>query len=240
MIFWMFACFSSKNEDSATEELALVCEEPQEIECEDDLFLDLSLQDDKVSEGAVVTTQDGADFYTTVDATAGGYNASSSNPWVYVKFTDNGAEKVEINDEEALESMDWDLSFRRFIIRVNGGVSGPSCVGAASFLESTYETLTSVPDNLSFISDSFYSDDCTLINDSSGLPNSPQTALGSWWEYPGCVKTTLYPHLIQLSNGRIVKMVVDQYYAEGQDTCNTSGSPGNDGANIAFRWTFMN
>ena len=38
------------------------------------------------------------------------------------------------------------------------------------------------------------------------------------------------PHLIQLADGRVVKMVVEQYYAEGQDTCNDSGSPGSDGA----------
>ena len=240
MILWIFACGERESVDDKNKENIAVCEEPQEITCEDALFLDLSLQDDKVSDGAVVTTQDGSEFFTTVDATAGGYNAASSNPWVYVKFTEDGAEKVDINDEEALESMDWDLSFRRFIIRVNGGASGPSCVGTASFLESTYEGLTSIPDGLSFISDSFYSDDCTLINDSSGLPNSPQTALSSWWEYPGCVKTTLVPHLIQLSDGRIIKMVVEQYYAEGQDNCNTSFEPGDDGANIAFRWTFMN
>ena len=239
MLILMLAC-GEEVKDTSAPEMTAVCEEPQEISCEDDLFLDLSLQDDKISEGDVVSNQDGNDFVTTVDATAGGYSSATSNPWVYIKFTDNGAEKVDINDEEALTSMDWDLSFRRFIIRVNGGVSGPSCVGAVSFLESTYETLTEIPEGLSFVSDSFYTSDCTLINDSSGLPDSPQTALSSWWEYPGCVKTTMYPHLIQLADGRVVKMVVEQYYAEGQDTCNDSGSPGSDGANISFRWTFMN
>jgi hypothetical protein len=239
MLIFILAC-GETSKDSGTQEPANICEEPQEIPCEDDLFQSLSLQDDKVSEGNIATSQDGSDYITSVDATAGGYNSATSNPWVYLRFTDDGAEKVEINDEEALLSMDWDLSFRRFIIRVNGGASGPGCVGAVSFLESTYDSLTEIPEGLTFISDSFYTDDCTLINDSSGLPDSPQTALGSWWEYPGCVKTTMYPHLLQLANGRIAKMVVEQYYAEGQDTCNTSGTPGSDGANISFRWTFMN
>jgi hypothetical protein len=239
MLIFMLACGEDvKNTDE--QELPIICEVPQDISCEDSLYLDLSLQDDSVSEGGVVTIEDGNDFLTTVDATAGGYSSAISSPWVYIKFTDTGTEKVEINDEEALASMEWDLSFRRFIIRVNGGTSGPSCVGAVSFLESSYDILTEVPEGLNFISDSFYSSDCTLINDSNGLPNSPQTTLGAWWEYPGCVKTTLYPHLIQLADGRIIKMVVEQYYAEGQDTCNTSGSPGSDGANISFRWTFMN
>ena len=239
MLILMLAC-SEEVKDTSTPDMIAICEEPQEITCEDDLFLDLSLQDDKVSEGDVVTNKYGEDFLTAVDATAGGFYSATSNPWVYLKFTDNGAEKVSINDEEALTSMDWDLSFRRFIIRVNGGVSGPSCVGAVSFLESTYATMTEIPEGLRFISDSFYTSDCTLINDSSGLPDSPQTALSSWWEYPGCVKTTMYPHLIQLADGRIVKMVVEQYYAERQDTCNASASPETGGGNISLRWTFMN
>ena len=104
------------------------------ISCEDDLFLDLSLQDDKISEGDVVSNQDGNDFVTTVDATAGGYSSATSNPWVYLKFTDNGAEKVDINDEEALTPWIGICHFRRFIIQWNGGVSGPSCVKACLFL----------------------------------------------------------------------------------------------------------
>ena len=44
----------------------------------------------------------------------------------HVRFTPNGLEKVEIDDETALESMDWDMSLRRFILRLNGGATGAS------------------------------------------------------------------------------------------------------------------
>ena len=37
-------------------------------------------------------------------------------------------------------------------------------------------------------------------------------------------KTTNYPHLIQLADGRIVKLRVEQYYGTGQDDCNTTNS----------------
>src|SRR6478609_8132178 len=87
---------------------------------------------------------DGTDYVTSIDATAGGFEEASKNPWVYVKFTEDGAVRVDIDDESALESMDWDLAAHRFKLRLNGGTSGPSCVGAMPFLERSYEDLTEV------------------------------------------------------------------------------------------------
>jgi hypothetical protein len=238
MIVWLLAC-GDKVADTATETMAMVCEEPQSISCEDAAILDLALHDDKVSDGAVTSTADGADFVSTIDASAGGYNQAQNNAWVYVKFTSTGLKKVEIDDETALGSMDWDLSFRRFIIRLNGGSTGPSCVGSASFLEQSYAGLTSVPEGLSYLHDDFYTDDCTIINDSSGLPGSPQVALAPWWSYDGCVQTTMVPHLLQLADGHIVKMVVESYYASGQDACNNGTGSGDSAANFTIRWTYM-
>ena len=233
--FLLFSC-SEKEQDTAIES---ICTEPQELVCFDDLLLDLSLQGDAVSDGSVDTQNEGDDFVTRVDASAGGYNNAANNPWVYIRFTDSGAEKVEIDDETALESMDWDMSLRRFIIRLNGGNSGPSCVGAVTFLEQDYESLSSVPEGVQFAQDSYYTSDCTLINDSSGLPGSPQVSLGSWWEYPGCVKTTNYPHIVQLADGRTIKLRIEQYYGSGQDDCNSTNTPGSDSAQIVLRWRFI-
>ena len=233
----LFGC-SDKTQDTS-ENTQAVCNEPAELTCFDSVILDLSLQDDAVSDGGVETTSEGEDFVTQVDASAGGYNNATSNPWVYIKFEDSGATKVSIDDESALESMDWDMSLRRFMIRLNGGDSGPSCVSSTTLLEQSYEDLSAVPEGLTYFVDEFYTSDCTLINDSSGLPGSPQLSLGSWWEYPGCVKTTDYPHLIQLANGRVIKLRVEQYYGEGQDTCNTTNSPGSDSGQIVLRWRYL-
>ena len=228
-----------KNNDEMEDLVEPICEEALDVVCLDELILDLSLQDDKISEGDVETIEDGGDFITYVDATAGGYMNATNNPWVYVRFTPTGAEKVEIDDETALESMDWDLSLKRFILRLNGGDSGPSCVGAVTLLETSYEELESVPEGISFYEDDFYTSDCTFINDSSGLPNSPQVALGSWWTYPGCVATSMYPHIIQLADGSTIKLVVEAYYRSGQDTCNTTGNMGTDSANYTLRWSYL-
>jgi hypothetical protein len=211
--------------------------------CVDQMILDLSLHADKVSEGAVTTTRDGDDFLTVVDATAGGFGQSDNNPWVYVKFRANGATRVDIDDETALESVDWDMSLRRFIVRLNGGDSGPSCVGAVSLLERTYEQIDTVPEGLDYLVDDYYPDDCTIVNDSSGLPGSPQVVLAPWWSYPGCVATTSMPHLIRLANGTVIKLVVDQYYedATAQATCNAEGMapPGAVSAVFTLRWRPM-
>jgi hypothetical protein len=237
-MFFIFACDpeTPKTEDTATTNA--ICNEVVPVTCEDALYLDLGLQD-TVSDGEVSTVVDGEDFVTLIDATGGGYQSAATNPWVYLKFTDNGAEKVEISDEEALESLDWDMSLRRFILRLNGGASGPSCVGSAVFIDDTYTSLSDVPNGVMYVEDDFYTPDCSLINDSSGLPDNPQTVMGPWWEYPGCVATTGYPFIIQQANGRLVKLVVETYYTEDQELCNSTGTPGSGGANITIRWTFL-
>ena len=242
-----FACGDKDDEPSDSDsgadddggEVTPTCTDPVEVGCVDALISDLSLHDDLVSDGAVTTTEDGADFVTVVDATAGGYDQASRNPWVYIRFTEAGAEKVEIDDETALESMDWDMAMRRFIIRLNGGASGPSCVGAAALLEADYADLADVPDGLPYARDDYYTSDCTIINDSSGLPGSPQVAMGAWWSYDGCVKTTDVPHLIQLADGHVLKLRVETYYGTGQDNCNAGSGDYDDSGILTLRWQML-
>lgn len=231
----------TSGDDTGGEPLDPVCTEPEAPACVDQMILDLSLHDDKVSDAEVSSTSEGDDTVTFVDATAGGYNQAANNPWVYVRLEADGtASRVDIDDETALEDMTWHLALRRFIIRVNSGDSGPSCVGAAAMLGYGYDELTSVPDGIAYREDDYYTDDCTLVNDSSGLPGSPQTAMGQWWEYPGCVATTGTPFLLQLDDGRILKLVVESYYdGDGQDECNDRGSTTASGGYIYLRWTTM-
>lgn len=225
--------------DGGSDDVLPACTEPAEVACLDQLILDLSLHDDKVSDADVDTEPDGDDFVTVVDASAGGYNQAANNPWVYVKFTPEGAERVDIDDESALESMDWDMAMRRFIVRLNGGSSGPSCVGAAALLEGDYDTLDAVPDGISYAPDRYYTDDCTIVNDSSGLPGSPQVSMGSWWEYTGCVQTTGVPHLVQLADGHVIKLRIETYYGEDQDVCNETGEGGDDSGILTLRWQYL-
>ncbi|MBN2799219.1 MAG: HmuY family protein [Deltaproteobacteria bacterium] len=217
-----------------------VCTEQTEVGCVDDLILDLSLHDDKVSDDLVATSSVDGVFVTTVDATAGGMNAASSNPWVYVKFTQEGAVRVDIDDETALESMDWDLAARRYIIRVNGGSSGPSCVAAAALPGETFGAVTTpVSDSLPWQSDAFYNSECAMLEDGSGLPGSFPTALGAWWGYVSCVETTLTPFYLRLADGKTIELLIEAYYEEGQGGCNSSGNPGSNGGMFTWRWQWV-
>jgi hypothetical protein len=216
-----------------------VCTEAVEPSCIDDMILDLSLHDDKTSRGEVTTTVDGADFVTVIDATAGGSSQATRNPWVYVQFTAEGAERVDLDDEAALEDMSWDLALRRFMIRLNSGDGGPSCVGAAEY-DGAYADIVSVPSDVTFGIEDFYDDTCALQEDASGLPGSPALQLGSWWAYTaGCVETTYQPFLVQQVNGHVLAMVVESYYASGQETCNASGTPGENSGMIQIRWRYV-
>jgi hypothetical protein len=244
---------TAADDSGTTDAVDPVCTEPTAPTCVDEMILDLSLHDDKTSDGEVTTVQDGEDFVTSIDASAHGYQEYSRYPWVYVKFGADGATRVDIDDESALESMDWDLALRRFIVRENSGDSGPSCVGAAALPGYTYDELTTVPDGLVYAEDGtcpsgstcyypdeFYTDDCTMVNDSSGLPGSPQVAIGGWWEYPGCLSMTGTPFLIQLADGSVLKMVVETYYDEAsQEECDTTGSTTGAGGFFTIRWRWM-
>ena len=237
----LMACGQDAEVDSNTNDSSTArgeaCESPTPVACVDDIILDLSYQD-TVATTDVTNLREGPQWLTTIDATAGGFGNSSSNPWVYIRFTESGAEKLELSDEDALESMDWHLAAHRFKLRLNSGNGGPSCVKAAALLEGDYDTLTEVPENLTFYSDTFYTADCSLIEDSYGL-GSPQVYMSGWWEYPGCVATTGMPFIVQLDDGRRLKLRVESYYVGGQQTCNDEGTPGTGSANITLRWGFF-
>ncbi len=239
------ACTGAKDDTATTDDSGVntdaVCTEAVEPTCVDAMIQDLSLHDDKTSRGDVTTVTDGEDFVTSVDASAGGYQQAANNAWTYLRFEDDGAVKLTLDDESALASMDWHMSMRRFIVRINSGDSGPSCVGAAGLRAYTYEDLTSVPDGIDFKFDDYYTDDCTIVNDSSGLPGSPQVAMGAWWSYTSCVETTGTPFLIQLEDGRIVKLRIETYYdGDGQQECNEGGATSAESGFLTLRWRFMN
>ncbi len=105
-------------------------------------------------------------------------------------------------------------------------------------LEQSYDDVAVVPAGLQYYEDDYYSPDCSMIEDSYGM-GTPQVYLTGWWEYPGCVATTGTPYLIQIEDGRVVKLVVEAYYQSGQDSCNASGSPGSGSGNFQWRWRFM-
>lgn len=227
--------------DSGTAESAdPVCTEPTEVGCVDEIILDLSLHDDMVSDGNVENEVDGDDWLSVADASAGGMSGASQNPWLYLRFTDEGLQRVDIDDESALEEMTWHFAARRYILRLNGGTSGPSCVGGAEVRGDYAEVTLSDADGAAFALEDFYTDECELIEDGSTLSGSIEAVLGAWWEYGSCVATTGQAFVLQLDDGRFVKFAVDAYYkGEGQTECNDEGITNNESGIYTFRWQFL-
>jgi hypothetical protein len=219
------------------------CSEPAEVPCSDQVIQQLDLQ--PIPAPGLITSQaDGAGWMSQVDATAGGFGADPPHAYVYGRFTDSGLEKVEISDEQALESMDWDIAFRRFIVRVNSGNSGPSCVVATPIPGSpAYDDVTAMPENLPmYRKDEYFTAGCTMIDDGSGL-GSPATALSTYWEYPGCVSMTDNVFIVQTQSGQRLKLTVTDYYTpEVQEQCDTTGSvpmSGSGAGSFRIRWAFL-
>lgn len=236
--FLLLGCPSA--EPTATSTPAAVCDAPTPLPC--DLAADLP-QNDAVSDGLITTQVDGNDWIQTLDARAGGFLAAADNPWLYVRFGDDGLEKVELTDLEAQTSMDWDLAVHRFNLRLNSGSSGPSCVtgGPAT---GTYEALDleqaiATPT----AAEAFYDGTCTFLTEDTGEEGAPDgiptLALQDWWTYPHCVATSGIPLVIQVADGRRLKLEMLGYYGGGQDLCNTEGQAGQDAAMLSLKWTWL-
>ncbi|WP_437671990.1 HmuY family protein [Sorangium sp. So ce131] len=216
------------------------CAEPTPVACEDDVFQQMGLQD-TVSSGEVSSAADGDGFRSSIDASAGGAFADDE-PYVYARFTDGGLEKVEISDEQSLTSMDWDIAFRRYLVRINSGHSGPSCVAAARLAGTPdYDALTAVPDNARFRNDEYFTESCELITDGSGL-NGPATALSGYWDYSMCLAMSGTVYILALADDRKLKLTVTHYYdEENQAECNETGmvSDTASAAHFQVRWAFL-
>lgn len=208
------------------------------VACADAAIQDLSLQDDKQSDALVDNTRDGDDWVTTVDASAGGTMNAPMNPWVYLRFTADGLVRVDIDDVSALESGAWDIAAKRYGIRVNSGDSGGSCVAVAE-LTGAYADVSAPPAADAFAAEDFYTDACALVEDGSGLPGNPDYRMKKWWGYNGCVTTSSIPYVVRLADDRTLKLVVEAYYQEGQEACNTGGAMGTGSAIMTWRWSFL-
>lgn len=210
------------------------------VRCIDEQFAKLMLFD---APSPSLVTEEGATagvHQTLIDTMGGGMTVSQS--YVYARFTPNGLEKVAIGDEAAFASSDWHIALRRYVIRLNSGVSGPGSVrGARLGADAGFDTLTTVPSGLTYRSEAYYDESCKLVADDSGI-ESPDTVLATFWTYLGCVKMTNEPFVIELPDGRHVKLQVASYYApEVQKSCQETDkitSPSGAG-NLRLRWSFL-
>jgi len=212
----------------------------REVACQDESISGLMLFDTP-SPAALTQEEVGDEGYVYhVDATGGGRTPAQS--YVYARFTDQGLEKVDIDDEAAFTSTEWDIAFRRFLIRLNSGVSGPSAVlGGRTAPGTTFEGLDSVPADITLREEQYLTDTCEFVSDGSGI-GSPATVLSSFWTYAGCLEMTGNVFVIQRADGRHVKLEVLAYYTpENQQSCDETSmiSRPSGAGNVRLRWAFL-
>lgn len=214
-----------------------------DVPCTDDSVKMLVLFDKPSDAPVRLESSDQGTFKQFVDATAGGLTPTMS--FVYAHFTDKGLEQVDISDEDAFTSLDWDIAFRRYVIRLNSGVSGPGDVTAARTVPATtFDSLKAVPDDLEYRSEEYFTQDCTFVSDGSGMVGGPGTALASYWSYKMCLAMTHNVYVIQVDRPkqRHIKFEVTSYYTPtNQQTCDTTGEvPTPTGAaNMRMQWAFL-
>ena len=212
-----------------------------EVPCQDESIQELGLF--RAPNAATITnTATTGGFLTQIDATAGG--ATPTRSYVYVRFTEAGLERVDVGDEAAFTSTGWDMAMRRFVVRLNSGVSGPSCVTARRAAPAlSFDEIDTLPTTPARVEEYMTpAPACALVSDGSGLPGSPGVALQSFWEYPGCVKMTGNVYVVSLADGRHVKLQVLSYYSlANQLLCDTESRvnmPSGSGA-LRIKWAFL-
>jgi hypothetical protein len=163
---------------------------------------------DTVSTGAVAATGNAA----TVDATAGGSPNAADNPYVYLKFTADSITKLEITDVDSYKDASWDVAIKRYVLRVNGGDSGPGGVEVATVVAENLADVTAAPPDGEFTTDDWATDDCAL---NAGPLGEPATALSDWYGYDEATNR-LTPqgeiYVLRRADGSVIKLDIKTFY----------------------------
>lgn len=175
-----------------------------------------------ISTGAVqLLSEQGGIKTLYIDATAGGQNGVTTHPWLFVALS--SASKVSVNDVSSLQSLAWDLAFKRALVYSNGGEGGPG-VGASAFIDKDFASVTSADAaTAEFASERFFDDDCNPIVDVTGATS---TSLSAWYNYDEATHV-LSPvsgtWLVRGATGKLYKLRFKDYYATPSGGMGTAG-----------------
>ena len=156
-------------------------------------------------------------------------DASSFSDWVYFSFEANST--VDVTDPSA--SLDWDMAFKRNHIKTNSGLSGNGSGGAyvdtnSSWLEN-WSTLTSVPQDATWQSDTEW---CCVYSVGVGFTDDiiSNESLELWGSFNANsqLEVSNYVMLVKDATGDISKFWPYDYY-----TTNAGGG------HITIRYDFL-
>lgn len=174
---------------------------------------------DAVSSGAVSIIEERSEERVLyVDASAGGLDAADKYPWVYVALASGGA--VQLTDLEALESTDWDLAFKRSVVRTNGGDSGPGEGGAIRLALAWDSVDGGTLGTRALPTEQWFDDECNLVEVDTSTGNLITTFSG-WSEYDQG-EHVLSPadavYITAGADGALYKLRILDYYSNPNGT----------------------
>ncbi len=126
-------------------------------------------------------------------------DATNSDHFVYYSLA--AEDTVDISDEEAQSSTAWDIAFKRSVVVLNGGVSGPGEVSGVDLAALGHPDSTDFPafDDLGFISDSDWLSDSFNLTISDWYIYDPQTHT---------ISLSHYVYIMKDAEGNYVKFQV--------------------------------
>ena len=178
---------------------------------------------DSVSTGDVTILSDAQGTKTLyVDASAGGTQAQSTNPRLYLNLATG--KRVEVTDKSAATSPAWDIAFKRPILFSNGGDGGSGQGGTVFLPDRDFASVTaSDAATATFARESFFDPGCTPKTDQTG---AVLTSFDGWYTYDGATSTlTATPGtwLIKGGAGNVFKVRFISYYATPDGGVGQSG-----------------
>jgi hypothetical protein len=168
---------------------------------------------DEVSTAAVTILDESANERSLyVDASAGGIDGAQKHPWVYLSLKTGRA--VPLTDLEALDSTDWDLAFKRTMVRTNSGDSGPGVGGAIRVGLAWDKVSRTTLGGQTLPIEDWFDDMCMIGLDST---NNVITSFSSWSEYdPATHIVNAAPDVVYITgaaDGTLYKVQIEDYYS---------------------------
>lgn len=159
--------------------------------------------DDQAPDGVLDT---GADLTEVTEVVL---DATDHELWIPYDFERQGIVET---------ALPWDIAARRYLVVLNGGVSGDGGVEAAVVPDGEFDLLGSVPDDLIWATDE-------PDSDGDGVDD---TVLADWYDYD--VSTHILTangtvYLVRTVEGAVMKLELLDYY-------DAAGTPGH----VRFRW----
>ena len=156
-----------------------------------------------------------------VNATSGGSNGGTANPWTFVSL--DQAARVSVTDVTALRSTAWDLAFKRALIYGNDGDGGPGHAGGLLLDKEFAQVTRADAQAAEYIDERFFDEDC---NPTVDLTGQVYTSFADWYEYDTATHV-LTPAagtwVVRGATGHLFKLQFETYYATPSGGMGTTG-----------------